>query len=234
MRKIDLLYVITVIILVLLLIGSCDKQKSAQDLYNATQDTLRVTVNKLGQQTASISVLKAADTKQFLKLKTQDSTILHLQDVVKDYKGRLATATVLSNTTSDVGTTATVVSFPDTSGNETKDILYPIYETQWNERWSVGSIRASRDSISRDIKVKNEYEITQGEEKRGLFKPRILTVNVKNLNPNTETVELRVFTVDVPNKRFSFGVQAGYGVLLNGTGTGPYIGVGGSWTILKF
>ena len=236
MRKTDLLFAVTIIILALLLMRSRDQQRSAQALYDATQDTLKVRTNALGQQTASISVLKAASKKQFLKFKTQDSTIVQLQDVVKEYKGKLATATVLSNATADVGTTATTITKTDTVVVNNVSYIYQTYDTKWDEKWSKGTIVATRDTITRDIKIKNEYEITQGEERQGLFKPRILTVNVKNLNPNTETEEFRTFTVDVPKKRFNFGVQGGYGLLIgaNGLSTGFYAGAGLSWTILKF
>lgn len=236
MRKIDLIFVLIMAIMAILLLRSCDQQKSAKSLYEATQDTLSVRTNELGQQIASINALRASSAKDLLTLKTKDSTIIRLQGVVKDYKGRISSATVISTESSDVGTTATIVSFPDSAESETQTPLYPTYESVWDEQWSMGYIIANKDSISRKIRVKNEFDITVGWANKGLFKKKEFEVSVLNKNPNTVTTELQTFKVEVPKKRFSLGVQAGYGVLIDKSGlsTGVYLGGGVSWTILRF
>jgi len=223
-------------VLIWLLLRGCDKQKEADTLYRAAQDTLMQSRNKLGQQNTSIAILSTINKKQFTELKTNDSTIAKLQVVVRKYKGKLASATITSNVTRDKGSTSTTITISDTVFTEKQTLLYPTYESQWDDQWSKGLIRASKDSIIRDIKIRNEYEITQGEERQGLFRPKKLSVTIKNLNPNTETSELRTYTVSTPNKRYTIGLQGGYGIMLSGSGiaTGPYVGIGIGFTIIKF
>lgn len=230
---------VAIAILAWLLMRGCDQQKADRLLQEAVQDTLRTTRNKLGQQQAKISILATASKKDFLKLKTKDSTILKLQGLVKKFKGKIQSATVLSNITSITGTGATNVVARDTMVINDTVYIYQEYSDTFDEKWSSGVIIANKDSISRDIKVRNEFEITNGWTKRklkNLFKDPPLEVSVLNLNPNTETTELRTFTVQPPNKRFSVSVQAGYGVLLNGfsVGTGFYLGAGVSFNVIKF
>jgi len=236
MRKSELLAAVAVIIMAILLIGSCDRNRSMQSLYDATQDTLSIRTNELGQQIASIDALRASSAKDLLSLKTKDSTIIRLQGVVKDYKGKISSATVITNETSDVGTTVTVIGSSDTVFTDTETLVYPTYESVWDEQWSMGYITANKDSISRKIRVKNEFDITVGWANKGLFKKKEFEVSVLNKNPNTVTTELQTFKVEVPKKRFSFGVQAGYGLLIDKSGlsTGVYLGGGVSWIMLRF
>lgn len=205
---------VLLIIAIILYFKSCGKSKSDEykGLYEAAQDTLQQTRNELNQQISSISLLQASNEKTFLKMKTQDSTILALQKVVKDYKGILESATVLSVSTGETGKSATVIEKWQTIYTDTGEIRYPEYKTDWNEKWSIGEIVATKDSISRNIKIRNDFEITIGEERQGGWLSRKKpVVTVLNKNPNTITKELRTFTVEPKKKRFSIGVGAAYG-----------------------
>lgn len=200
------------IIVIILYFKSCGKSKSDEykGLYEAAQDTLQQTRNELGEQVSSIALLSASNDKLFLKMKTNDSTIIALQNVVKDYKGKLKAATVLGTSTNDTGSSETTIKW-DTIRDESGTSVAAVYETEWDEKWSVGSIRATKDSISRDIKIRNDFEITIGEEKQGWFKKKKSLVTITNKNPNTITQELRTFTVEPKKRRISIGLGAAYG-----------------------
>ena len=236
MKKTEWFLVFVLIILVAFLLSQCRDNKMQSALYEATQDSLHISINKAGQQEATISILATANKNQFLKMNTKDTTIQKLQKVVKDYKGKIQAATVLGTSTAVTGSSVSTVTETDTVIKGSLIYIYPTYESQWDLRWSSGSIKATRDSIFRDFKVKNEFEITHGFERVGFFKPKELNVNILNLNPNTETLELRSYMVQIPNKRFTVGIHAGYGIVMNGVsiGTGPYIGVGVGFTVFKF
>lgn len=234
-------YILIAVILFFYL-KSCENNNITTNLYEATQDTLTTTRNKYGQQENKIGILEATNENQFLNIKTNDSTIIHLQNQVKKYKGKLQSATFTSTETLDTGTTIVVITSADTIiGKDSLVYIYPKYETEWDEKWSKGEIIARRSGIFRKILTKNEYEFTQGLEKRtkgikGIFKKREPVVTMTNLNPNTVTKELRTFTVKTPKKRFSFGLQGGYGMMLNDNGinTGIYGGIGFEFTIIRF
>lgn len=222
-----LLIALTVTVLVLLLFNGCERQArlQAENVNEALADTLHTSRNKLGQQTATIKAFQTTTQRQFLKLHTQDSTVKWLQATVKQYRGQLLSASVSSITTVDKGVTNTVVTYPEaaTSLLIPKEPFtkprFPIYSTQWSDRWSAGWIVARHDSISRELRVKNELEITHGYSGRwNPFKRRALTVSILNLNPNTETQELRHYSIKPKAHRFGVGFYGGYGVTLTPSG----------------
>jgi len=212
-------FVIALLIIVgILLFRSCKGDLDLKEqigLYEAAQDTLSQTRNELGEQVSSIALFKADKKKDFLKMKSNDSTIIALQKVVKEYKGKLKTATVLGTSTNDNGSSSTVTDY-DTIYTDTGNYMSPIYKTDWEEEWSVGKIVATKDSISRNIKVKNKFELTIGEEesKRGWFKKlrkKESLVTITNKNPNTVTTELRTFTIEPHKNKISIGLGVAYG-----------------------
>ena len=111
--------------------------------------------------------------------------------------------------------------------------FYPTYATEWSDEWSKGEITASKDSIFRSVQMRNEYEVTIGKKKNGLFKDREHEVTVTNLNPNTYTDELRTFTVKEKPKNIGIGLQIGYGVSSGGIAPMPYLGVGVSYNLIR-
>jgi hypothetical protein len=83
---------VLVIIIIILLARGCNAKYQLEEqltINEAAQSQLQTEVNKNGEQTAQIEMLVADKEKDLLKLKTQDSTIMKLQGVVKDYKGKL-------------------------------------------------------------------------------------------------------------------------------------------------
>jgi len=225
------------VVIAFLLWKGCNSRTNyleTKGLYESSQDTLKTSRNKLGQQEAKITVMTASKKKDFLKMKTDDSTITKLQGLVKEYGGKLAHASLMLNRTREQGTDVTEIIEADTVFTDSATFIYPVYRSEWEEKWSSGFIVASKDSIQRSIVVKNEFNITQGYEKEGFFKPKKLIITVKNLNPNTSTSELRTFTVKKDKKKFSLGVGAmyGYGVL----DYKPHIvaGVSVHYSLIKF
>lgn len=223
------------IIIILMLLGlwrnQASKTQEAKDITNAITDELETERNKYGQEVAKIAVITAESKKSLLKIGTQDSTIIALQKTVKEYKGRLNTAIVLNNQTTTKGETETVV-IRDTIIIDGEEQIAQYYETKWTNKWEDGYILAKPDSILRDIKVKNEYQITLGKVKNGWFKKKEYEVQVLNLNPNTTTQELRTFQVKEKPKRLSLGVQVGYGIGLLDFKFQPYVGVGLQYNII--
>ncbi len=206
--------ILLLIIVGILLFRSCKGDidlKEQIGLYEAAQDTLHQTRNELGQQVSSIALLKADNKKDLLRMKTDDSTIIALQVLVKEYKGKLKTATVLGTSTNDNGNSGTTTDY-DTIYTDTGSYVSPVYKTEWEEEWSIGKIIATKDSISRDIKIKNDFEITVGDEKqKGLFKKKKSLVTITNKNPNTITTELRTFVIEPQKKKVSIGLGVAYG-----------------------
>jgi len=230
---VELILIGICIVLFLLLTRSCDKVSEQKGLLIDLNDTLRVSRNELGEQTAKINILEMERSKDFLKLKTNDSTIFKLQNAVEKYKGDLASATVGSTETGIVGSGETVI-IHDTDIVYINDTayVYPKYESSWENKWELGHIIASKDSVWRSIKVKNEFELTYGEVKKGLFKPKVLEVSLTNKNPNTVTKELRTFSIKQKPKRFVVSAQLGYGIGLIDFKPQPMISLGFGYVLI--
>jgi len=208
-----------------------ERAHTVQQLYEAAADELDYSNDSLS---ASIRVLQAATKRQFLQLQSKDSSIIALQQAVKRYKGKLASATVASTVTSVSGSSETTVTPTDTVVIDSVVYVYPTYSTSWTDKWSSGTITATIDSISRVFKVTNDYTFTYGYGRWNPFKKRDLTVTMTNLNPNTTTTELRTFTVKQSEKRFGLALYAGYGMTATVNGElyhGFQVGGGVIWRI---
>jgi hypothetical protein len=228
------LIVVVLLIILSMSIRKCNKQEQNINLYEASQDTLVSYKNKYGEQISQISILETNNKKMFLKMKTQDSTIIKLQKMVKDYEGIIGSATLVSNTTSSSGASFTIINNTeyDTIIKDSIVYLYPQYETTWGNKWEQGYILAKKDSIFRDIKIRNEFEIITGLVKNGWFKKKTNEVIIKNLNPNTITQELRTFELKQTDKKFYISLQGGYGIGLRNFQPTPYIGIGLSYNLI--
>lgn len=216
------LYLLLIIVLILLLFKSCNKSKDLTNLYNFIQDSLHTYKLKDSSSVSYIAALEV-DKQTLMSLNAgNDSRIKELQNALKQ-NSKAIDYLITKVETIDHGNTITNITYEKDS-LDTCLRHFPIYNTQWNEKWSIGSITAKRDSIYRDIRIKNEFD-SWHEYKKGQ-----LTVFMKNLNPNTSTTELTSYVVPKKtyNKHFVFGVgpnfSFGYGLINKNFDI--YIGVG--------
>ena len=171
---------------------------------------------------AKIRVFEVEKQRDFLKIESKDSMIQFLQAEVKKYKSQIkqpgSSVTTVTNTTNVSGTSPTTVIPPTVQGKS------PIYESSKNTEWIDIAIRASVDSTSYKLSIRNKYSVVIGYEKGIPF------AQVKNFNPYTETTDLRTYQVTVPKpKRIGIGIQGGYGI--GASGVTPYIGIGVSYNV---
>lgn len=214
--------IILILILILFFYKSCKVKNQQIKLFNATADSLHIEINKNGEQKASIELLTATSTKLFLDLKSKDSSIINLQNLVKQYKKNLLSATIL-NTVTTINTSSRTggITSRDTMKIDSISYIYPEYRDTLLNKWYSANLAMNKDSSYFKFTIHNEYQLTQTYDKqKGLFgfmKPRIPTTAVLNLNPYTDTKELRTFTVvcECHNTRwFALGNVTGVSGLL--------------------
>jgi len=173
--------------------NSCNENKEKQNLLNSVNDTLTKTINKHGQEKASTDLLLST-YKDFKAMHVADSSAIgKLQKLVD----RLTiSATYLSNVTDNsfVASTQTILS-GDTVIIDSITYVYPEYKTNYTNKWERFNIKANKDSFAIDYKVFNEFNLKQEWKPNGLFKRKTPEVSILNLNPNTETNELKTFSV---------------------------------------
>jgi len=227
---------LAVLTFIMYLLWSNEQQsyKELLELNEKAEATLKTYVNKNGEQVAQIQTLQANNKKAFTEMHSKDEHIMKLQEMVEQYKGKLRSATLVTNSTHTIGNVPTVVTVnhTDTVYKDSVCYVYPTYTANWSNKWEIGLISATKDSIFRDIKISNEYEITIGKVNNGLLKKKTSEVIVKNVNPNTITEELRTFEIVQNDKRVNLSFQAGYGIGLRDMRPTPYAGFGISFNLI--
>lgn len=219
---------IVIIILVIALLKSFNSQKELLNLNDSLNSELITEKNEKGQEIAKRKILETSEKKLFLKIKSKDSSIIRLQEIVEDYKGRLYSATLVKNSTkiNGKGVTELIV-------EEKQTISFPTYRTSFSDKWYDITIEAGKDSIKWNSQIRNEFEITIGEESNGWFKKRTKNISILNLNPYTETTELRNYSISTKPKRLNFSLVGAYGLGLGDGQIQSFIGFGVSYTIFS-
>ena len=145
-------------------------------MYEAVNDTLVTYKNKYNQEVAKISIIEAQRTKDFLKIKSADSSIIALQKLVKEQ------AKKIKNGSAAIIETITVIH--DTIQVQHKgDTIYFEDINEWNE--IQGQIIS--DELTYDLIVKNKFDLIFGEEKGVKYGEFV------SKNPRTHTEILRIY-----------------------------------------
>ncbi len=193
MNKHDYIYITIIFLLCLFLRNGCEKSDTFEKMLRASTDTLHKTRNKLHQEITTTTLLYG-NIEDFKKIHFADSSAIgKLQQLVNKFT---ISATYLSDVTGNSVSLATqTVIMHDTIFKDGIKYLYPEYQDSISNRWEKFKIRASKDSIHLDYKVFNEFDLKQEWKNNGLFKRKTPEVTILNLNPHTETLELKTFTV---------------------------------------
>jgi HAMP domain-containing protein len=205
------------------------KLQEIEDIYIITQDSLDVMINKYNQEVAKTEVLQSENTTLFTQLKIKDKDIIRLQKVIlnseKENK-KINTALVISNETNiklQDSIKSLIIGYSQYEGLDTASFIlteYPIYQREFKREWDSGILTLGRDTLSLDIKIRNDYDITIGDEKVNLFRKK-LYANITNLNPNTQTKVMKVYqkkevkTKDVQKAGIFTGIGILIGLLIN-------------------
>lgn len=223
MRKRDFIFSGIIILLLSLLFvfrGRIEEGKRLINDYEVKYSEIN------GKQQASIEILEFNSERDFKNLKSKDSIINRLQELQEVYKGRLNTLTGVVISLQESGSSLTIIE-RDTVIVGDSIAVYPVYITEWSERWSNGRIRASKDSIWRSFEVIDDIDIIHGYKSSGLFKKKVLTVDVVSNNPNSKVKDLKSVQFKLKQNRFGFGINTGVGIDFISLKPCIYLGVGG-------
>ncbi len=195
MTKLDIFYIAIILVLCVCVRAGCNESKRAKDnaaLLAATQDTLKITRNSLGQEKATTTLLYG-NVKDLKKMHVSDTSALgKLQKLVDNLT---ISVTYLSNVTAGKVTGKTIVTIHDTIYKNGMAYVYPEYKFSFVDRWQDIKSIATKDSTHIDYKVFNEFDLKQNWQRDKWYKRRTPVASILNLNPHTETREMKVFTV---------------------------------------
>lgn len=226
--------IIIILILAYFLFQARGQITEQNNLNIALADSVQTWKGKDGLNRAKISTLETSKTKEFLALATKDSSVIALQQEVKEMRRYLRNKGSVTNFSSDttVDTSSPTEVTVDNSGN-------PTYKSKFDlDGWVFGNSVATKDSTYLNLKVKNKYSLTLGVEPTGFLglgkgKP---FAQVKNENPYSETQELKTYQVTAPKpKRWGVGPVGAYGLNLGPVPQlGGFVGVGVQYSLIQF
>lgn len=230
--------IVIIISLIALLVNSRRDVVSQKDLYEAITDSLYSYKTKDSLNAVRIQIIQTDREKDFLTIKNLTGTNLELQNLVKNKDkqiSELSAALILKDETVIYDTTRVFHPIGGDTLVFSQSILLDTINTQWYD--ATFGFRYGFSHL--DLKIRNQYNVTLGYEGGNLFKRGTPYARVVNLNPYTQTTDMRVYQVAVPPpKRFGLGIQSGFGGLYdirnNNLGYGFYIGLGFSYNIIKW
>lgn len=233
--EIALVGIILLLVAIILLMKGCeDKSKSTIKVYEHLGDSTTYFKNKYNEAVAENSVLTTNSTKDFLLIKSKDSSIILLQARVKEYRDKLkqggSVVNFGTNTTIDKTTPTTVIdSFPVNDSSKCN----PKYTASFRDKWIQYEIKATKDSTKLKIMTEDNYSVVIGEQRPKWNKKKETFVDVISSSPYARAKDVKAYQVDDKRKppRLSLGIQAGYGFSLKGVS--PYIGLGLQFNILN-
>lgn len=199
------------------------------NLIVALNDTVKTVRLENGDQKATIKSLSTGRTEDFLTIQSQDSSIRHLQQIVRDYKGKLSSGSSVVTVKGETIIRDTGSVRVDTVSNP----VWPTYTSLITKKWYTANMRMNGDSSFLNLKVVNAYDVIVYKEKKQWV------ADVINHNPYSQTLQMRAYNVEIPNqrpKRVALALFGGYGLPLNGSNntlkSGPFIGAGIAYNFL--
>lgn len=226
--------IIIILILAYFLFQARGQLTEQANLNTALKDSVQTWRGKDGLNRAKIETLETSKSDEFLALASKDDAIVALQNEVRSMKRYLKKKGSVTNFTSETSVDTSVPTEVVDNGTP-----FPTYKSKFDlNGWVYGNSVATKDSTYYNLKVKNKYSLTLGVEPTGFLglgkgKP---FAQVKNLNPYSETQELKTYQVSSPKpKRWGVGPVAAYGLNLGPVPQlGGFIGVGAQYSLIRF
>jgi len=197
-NKIIIALALALIALIFLNIKTCGNLTDVENLNSAKSDTIRTQKNEKGQYESTIAIMQGtvADFKKVAAGK--DSTIAHMQSIVDKHT---ISATVHGTFTGNTVNSGTTITKYDTIKTSDSISIFPTYSTKFKNQWENFSITATKDSFHLDYKVFNKFDYVVRNNREKWYKARVPEITVTNINPHTQTIELKNFTVKPPKNQ---------------------------------
>lgn len=197
-KYLNIFFAIAIIALVAVNIKTCGKLSDVSNISIAKDDTIKSYINKYGEQVSTIAIMHGTVAELKNLSAKKDSELARLQKLVDKHT---ISATVHGTQTGNVVNSNTTIARYDTVKIKDSIKVYPQYATKFENKWERFNVIATKDSFKIDYKVFNEFNYSVRYNKEKWYKARVPEITVTNLNPNTETLKLRNFTVKPPKNQ---------------------------------
>lgn len=196
-RLLNYILIVVVVILFGTLIRSCESRDRMANAVQAQNQDLKTYRNREQQWVSSKAVLTGTVREIKASIVTKDSMLNELR---KRLDAATVSLTIYKTRTNSITQTASTITEYDTVKGGDTTIIYPVYKTQFNDRWQSYTITAGVDTIVLDYTAYNLFVVKQHVKKTGLFKPNIIELEITNANPKTITTEAQSFVLQ-PKKQ---------------------------------
>lgn len=198
LNKLNIFFACAIIALVAINIKTCGEKSDLEKLTFSQSDTIQSYINNNGQQVSTIAIMQGT-VADFKKLNAnKDSTIAHMQKLIDKHT---ISATVHGTVTGNSISSGSTITKYDTVHKNDSIKVFPHYATKFKNKWENFDVTATKDSISIKYKLYNEFDYVVRYNKQKWYKARVPEITVTNLNPHTETVELKNFSVKPPKNQ---------------------------------
>lgn len=212
-------FVAMILILISFLFNECKNTRNKDNIINSMNDTIIRKTNDLGQEVAikKSYILQYSDMKRMLS--TKDKEVFELNKRVTNLtKFRTVTKGKIQSNEVKV-----VIHQKDTTKTDqfawNNQLLedYPTYTSDYEDEWLKLKIKMSSETLDVLYEVNNEYVMKNEYISNGIFKPKDLSVVIKNLNPNTTTTDLQNYVIKGKKQNKGIILAAGFvgGVILS-------------------
>lgn len=232
-------FTLSITALAVLLYKAYETHKQDTATILALNATVKIVRNENQSQTATIAAFKADKVKDITKLQSKDSTIQWLQSVLNKNQKQIDAggSAVVFSTSSKVDVVSPTEIQWGPEEDSTNYISLSEWPTYFSEvhlgKWLNGSILATKDTTFAWLKTYNEYEVVVGEE-GNIFKGYTPYAQITTLSPYDSIRTMRGYIKSYPKpKRFSIGIQAGYGYNLINLSRTFYVGVGVGFNLIN-
>lgn len=245
MIKREIAYILGIVALAMLLffnykalIKSKQELRDQTELYNAVTSSLEVWKDKDSLNNAKIQIMQTEKAKDFLKLQNLEGANLDLKNLIEKQGKKikdLSVALVIESESKVTDTLRVYYPIDDDTLIFSKNVLLDSVKNEW-----INVVYGFNKGFSYlDLSIRNKYEVVVGVEGKSIFKRGTPYATIKNLNPYTETKEMRVYQVAMPKpKTMGISLQAGFGGIYDikseSLGYGPYIGLGVHYNIINW
>lgn len=233
----NFIIIVALVVFAVVQIQTCNKKVSSEKetvaLINSLQDTMRLIVRENNQYKATISAIETREVNTLLQLKSYDSSIISLQNTVKEYQSKLKPGSSVTQfiTESKIQVAdSTTIAKVDSVIKEGAIYLYPTYVSSKENQWYNYTAIANKDSFNIQFGFKSKFTVVLGRDKNKAF------ADVYDENPHTMYKSVRTYQVSLPKpKRFGIVVVAGGGPVITSDQIkiAPFVGLGVGYTLIR-
>jgi len=233
---------VLIILTIIFLTGMLKYKSTINDLtelQTLTTNELTIYKDENSKLIYTNSVLELDNFKHLENIKSNDSTVQRLRQLIKKEKNinSQLQGLILLQSQTQLAYKDSIENLIVSYDSIIKDGVvhhYPTYSRKVDmfNNWITGNIELGKSKFDINLQVKSDYDIILIKERKNIFKPYEYKIKVSNLNPYVTTGGITTVQKKVKKDRYNISISGGYGMGKDGF-TG-FVGITGGYSIITF